>query len=1109
MTDLTAPLNPARILKRAGGLRNSNGQVVKELDDGPPQPTSNGFSASIKRKFHGFKIRAGALARSKSFNGETTRTVSESEKKFKKPLSRSLTDVTTVESPISPRARSTPRSKSKRFSAQPRLQTLPSLSEGTSVDHVTSPASAEAVEPTSPIIGNVRVPQLLQLGTPMTKVSLKRHQKFVFRLDADLGQIVWESKKHKIIPIENIKEIRSGDDARYYRQQFHLSQEYEDRWLTIIYLLDGNYKTLHLIAATKDVFQLWNRTLRDLHAIRLELMRGLGNVEMRQALWEKHYWKGADEEQDQKLTFDEVEKLCRRLNINSTNEDLLRLFKQADTQNREFLDFDDFRRFVKLLKARPEIDRLYKKLRAQNNGVFDYGVFERFLKEEQHSQLSAPELRALFNKYSTSSPPVVTRRGDTCEHPDSASTPVITIDAFTAFLLSPDNSIFADQHNDVWQDMTRPLPEYFISSSHNTYLVGHQLVGVSTIEGYIRALLHSCRSVEVDIYDGELEPMIFHGKTFTSKVSLREVCQAIAKYGFVASPYPIIISAEVHCGLSGQDMIAEIMLKEFGDSLVKVPVDAEGVIMREKIEQLPSPEELKGKILLKAKNFNLLKSDSDSDIGYYTDPSSSASDSEAFYDVSKEPRPFPSPKEQRKEKSGRQSDSSMKDQLAKAGTNILKRVKSVRRRSSANSTGSSKAIISQSSPTSAVFSQSPPSMSFVSQSPPPIASSTPSMNALLKSKQPSGPPPPQSIASSLSLPIPSPSSPRGSKASLPVSLPIPIPGRRSDVGPSDRPKPKMSFALLALLVYTVGVKWRGINKKEEYAPEHMFSLSENMANKILRFGMWDLIKHTKTHLVRTYPKGTRLSSTNYQPHRFWASGAQLVAINWQTFDLGYMINHAMFQRNGRSGYVLKPDAIRLAQKDRLAKRTMHSFDVTIISAQQLPRPKDAFGHEVEEKAIVDPYVEVTIHIPDWPVVLKDKEKEKHDGSGGQSIPTTSPQPHSVLAAPAIVAATEATTLLPVALPVTAATNQTPLASTPGRSTSSRTSAVRKNGFNPVWEETLRIPFDCVGDMMDLIFVRFVVRQEDKKDTDEPLAVYCASLGSLQQELSTMSIFPTS
>ena len=127
-----------------------------------------------------------------------------------------------------------------------------------------------------------------------------------------------------LVPIENIKEIRSGEDARYYRQQFQLSQDYQERWLTIIYLLDGNYKTLHLIPATQDVFRMWDKTLREQLAVRQELMRGLGNGEMRQALWERHYWTGTNEE---KLTFDEVVKLCWRLNIHSNHEDLLRLFK--------------------------------------------------------------------------------------------------------------------------------------------------------------------------------------------------------------------------------------------------------------------------------------------------------------------------------------------------------------------------------------------------------------------------------------------------------------------------------------------------------------------------------------------------------------------------------------------------------------------------------------------------------------------------------------------------------------------------------------------------------------------------------------------------------------
>ena len=91
------------------------------------------------------------------------------------------------------------------------------------------------------------------------------------------------------------------------------------------------------------------------------------------------------------------------------------------------------------------------------------------------------------------------------------------------------------------------------------------------------------------------------------------------------------------------------------------------------------------------------------------------------------------------------------------------------------------------------------------------------------------------------------------------------------------------MALVSLLVYTVGVKCRGINKKEVYAPEHVFSLSENTANRLMKQSMVDLIKHNKNHLVRIYPKGTRIGSTNYEPHRYWSAGAQLVAINWQTF----------------------------------------------------------------------------------------------------------------------------------------------------------------------------------------------------------------------------------
>ena len=239
------------------------------------------------------------------------------------------------------------------------------------------------------------------------------------------------------------------------------------------------------------------------------------------------------------------------------------------------------------------------------------------------------ELKRLFLRYATPSPengvPMVEQTPPNVlvgDGPDEASAPnrvtpedlatsTLSLEGFTAFLLSTSNSAFTDRDGSIHHDMTRPLSDYYISSSHNTYLVGHQLVGESTIEGYIRALLHSCRSVErelicwslsrtsliltvVDIFDGDREPVVSHGKSLTTNLSLRKACEAIAKYAFVVSPYPIIISAENHCSIPQQDMIASIMHEVFGDSLVSAPVEG-----RPRIDVLPSPEDLKGRILLK------------------------------------------------------------------------------------------------------------------------------------------------------------------------------------------------------------------------------------------------------------------------------------------------------------------------------------------------------------------------------------------------------------------------------------------------------------------------------------------------------------------------------
>ncbi|KAK2879184.1 hypothetical protein Q8A67_019975 [Cirrhinus molitorella] len=256
--------------------------------------------------------------------------------------------------------------------------------------------------------------------------------------------------------------------------------------------------------------------------------------------------------------------------------------------------FDKFYSLTQKICPRTDIEVLFKKLRGDKSDYLSVDQLVHFLNENQRD----PRLNEiLFPFFDSKCAFQIIQRYE----PDDRlmRKGLMSCDGFCRYLMSDENApVFLDRL-EVYQDMDHPLSHYFINSSHNTYLTGRQFGGKSSVEIYRQVLLTGCRCVELDCWDGkgeDQEPIITHGKAMCTDVLFKEVIQGIKETAFLTSEYPVILSFENHCTKHQQYKLARYCEDIFGDLLLKQPLDD---FPMEAGCPLPSPNDLKGKILIK------------------------------------------------------------------------------------------------------------------------------------------------------------------------------------------------------------------------------------------------------------------------------------------------------------------------------------------------------------------------------------------------------------------------------------------------------------------------------------------------------------------------------
>ncbi|XP_029874763.1 1-phosphatidylinositol 4,5-bisphosphate phosphodiesterase eta-2 isoform X4 [Aquila chrysaetos chrysaetos] len=756
----------------------------------------------------------------------------------------------------------------------------------------------------------------MQTGTQMIKLrgSSKGLVRFYY-LDEHKSCIRWRpSRKNEKakISIDSIQEVCEGKQSEIFQR--YADGSFDPNCCFSIYYGD-HMESLDLVSSSGEEARTWITGLKYLMA-GISDEDSLSKRQRTRDQWLKQTFDEADKNGDGSLSISEVLQLMHKLNVNLPRQKVKQMFKEADTDdNQGTLGFDEFCAFYKMMSTRRDLYLLMLTY-SNHKDYLDTDDLRRFLEIEQKmTNVTKEHCLEIISKF------------EPCL--ENKQEGALGIDGFTNYMRSPSGDIFNPEHYQVNQDMSFPLSHYFITSSHNTYLMGDQLMSQSRVDMYAWVLQSGCRCVEVDCWDGpDGEPIVHHGYTLTSKILFKDVIETINKYAFVKNEYPVILSIENHCSVIQQKKMAQYLIEILGDKLDLSSVH------NDDSTKLPSPASLKGKILVKGKKLPANISD-DAEEGEVSD-----------------------------EDSADEIDDDCKLMNGDASTN-RKRVENIAKKKLDSLIKESK-IRDCEDPNNFTVTTLPSSGKAGLKSDSKknkLEDDVESGEDFSTNKRHS-----RSLMGSFSK-----RKKKGSKLKKATSLEegeddSDSQGNlaRSSVHYSriNRQKKtmKLSRALSDLVKYTKSVGTHDV-ETEISSSWQVSSFSETKAHQILQQKPAQYLRFNQHQLSRIYPSSYRVDSSNYNPQPFWNAGCQLVALNYQSEGRMLQLNRAKFSANGNCGYVLKPNCMCQGvfnpnSEDPLPGQLKKQLVLRIISGQQLPKPRDSMLGDRGE--IIDPFVEVEV-----------------------------------------------------------------------------------------------------------------------------------------------------